>query len=648
MDVSGSFCRAIVCQLSCLLLFAFSPHLCNAEMNVLAVGPDVNKYELGPYLQILKDLPEQLDIIDVSSPPFAEKFHANRSTSINLGVTTSPYWFRFSLTGTEANHTRKKDDSEWGGSEWLLYLGKNVDYYDEIKVFWKSADGQPLEESTKWHSQTFGMQHIIQTGKRDPMCIRITLPKETDQPFTVYMRIMTQSGLFITPILYSPAAYNLFSKRLSLFYGVYYGIVFSMLIYNLFHFLFLRDKVRLIFIMHATTLSLYFLVANELSFAIFPAPYLIATRKTAQLLILITIALAVYFTTAFLDAKRTAPFLFRLLQLIALTSGGLILALPFFSYTSIGNIILDFSVLTVIVIMSTGCTAWFRGYRPARFFLLAWVFYLGGGLIYAYNFKGIFPFPFLGNNAYQAGSGIEMLLLSLAIADRVKFLFEQLQHAQARRQKQLNDLTQQLVQAEEHERRRIATVLHDSIGQTLVATKWEVQRLCNSSSSLDSMAVSYLDSCISETRSLTAELYPQVLYKFGLEAALHSLAEDFAKRFALQVKVGSGKEPVETNKEMRFILYRTVSELLHNVVKHANAKYAEIVLLAEGGNISVSVLDDGVGFDYSAEQNQDIEGFGLFSIQERLRYIGGSLKVERPATGGSKVTIVAPEAVGCA
>lgn len=645
MGVSGSSCQAIVCRLSCLLLLAFSPALCNAEINVLSVSPDVNRYELGPYIQILKESPEQLDITDVTSPLYAEKFLVNRSTSINHGVNNSPCWFRFSLTGTEGNHTRRKVDSGWEGSEWLLHLGKNVDYYDEIKVFWKGGDGQP-QESTEWHSKTFGMQHAVQSGKRDPLCIRFTLPPGDDQPFTVYMRIMTLSGLFITPILYSPDAYTLFSKKLSLFYGVYYGIVFSMLIYNLFHFFFLRDKVRLIFIMHATTLSIYFLVANELSFAIFPTPYLIATRKIAQLLILVTIALAVYFTTAFLDAKRTAPFLFRLLQIIALISGSLIIALPFCSYSSIGNVILDFSVLAVIVVMSTGCAAWFRGYRPARFFLLAWVFYLGGGLIYVYNFKGVFPFPFIGNNAYQAGSGIEMLLLSLAIADRVKFLFEQLQHAQARRQKQLNDLTQQLVQTEEQERRRIAVVLHDSIGQTLVATKWEVQRLCNLSKGLDSVAVSYLDSCINETRSLTAELYPQVLYKFGLGAALNVLAEDFTKRFALEIKVGSCEEPVVKSEELRFILYRAVSELLHNVVKHANAKHAEIELLVESGNVIVSVLDDGVGFDYSAEKKTDIEGFGLFSIQERLRHIGGSLEVERPATGGSKITIAVPEAGG--
>ena len=628
------------------MLFTFSPLLCFAEMDVLTISPDVHKYQLGPYIQILEDSSEQLDITDVSSAPFSENFLTNQSVSINHGISNSPCWFRFSLVGTERKSTHETIGHKFDGTELLLYLGKNLDFYDEIKLFWKEGKGQPGQESAKWHTKTFGMFQAAKSGKRDPLYIRITLPQETNQPLAVYMRIVTSSGLFIKPELYSPEAYNFFSIKLSLFYGAYYGLVFSMLIYNLFHFFFMRDKVRLIFIMHATVLGVYFLVANELSFNIFPASYLIATRKVAQFLILIAIALGACFTAVFLDAKRTAPLFFRLLQCTALGSGVLLLALPFFSYHSIGKVILDFCVLTVLVILSTGCVAWFRGYRPARFFLLAWGFYLGGGLVYILNFKGIFPYPFIGNNAYQVGSGIEMLLLSLAIADRVKFLFEQLQQAQKRRQKQVNDLTRQLVQAEEKERRRIAAVLHDSIGQTLVATKWEVQRLCKSSEGLESMAVSYLDSCINETRSLTAELYPQELYTLGLEAAIHSLAEGFSKRFALRVKFSSGKKPVVTSEELRFIFYRAVEELLHNVVKHAHAENAEIVLLAEGGNISVSVLDDGGGFDYSVEQSAEIVGFGLFSIHERLRHIGGSLNVERLTSGGSKITILVPGAGG--
>ncbi|MEA2116139.1 MAG: 7TM diverse intracellular signaling domain-containing protein, partial [Thermodesulfobacteriota bacterium] len=632
-------------SLICLLIVIFSPPLCNAGMKVLVVSPDSTEFQLGPYIQILEDTSRQLDITDVSSPRFSDKFLANQSASINQGVTDSPYWLRFSLAGAKNNHAHEQIGVNPDNTEWFLSLGGQLDNFDEIKVFWKEAGGESDGHPTKWHMKTFGMNQAVDSGKRDPLFIRITLPRDADHPVTVYMRIQKKSGFFFKPILYAPEAYNLFSNKLSIFYGGYYGLVLSMLAYNLFHYFFLRDKVRLIFIMYATTLCLYFFVANELSLPILPTSFLAATRKVAQLLSLLTLVQISYFAAAFLDAKRTVPLMYRLLQAVALFSGALILSMPFCSYISIAEILLNFSVIAVLVIMSAGLAAWFRGFQPARFFLLAWVFFLGGGLVYVFHLKGIFPYAIVGNNAFQAGSGIEMLLLSLAIADRMKFLFDQQNQALTRRQKQLNTLTHQLVQTEERERRRIAGILHDSIGQTLIATKWEVQNLlrkCNSSDDLDSPALSYLDSCIKETRSLTAELYPHELYKFGLEAALQSLAEDFSKRFQLTVKVNFEKEPGAMSEELMFILYRAVSELLNNVVKHAHADHAEIVLPAEDGNVSISVQDDGVGFDYPTEQDADITGFGLFSIGERLHRIGGSFKVEKPATGGAKVTISAP------
>lgn len=632
-------------SLICLLILILSPRLCNAEMKVLVVSPDSAEFQLGPYIQILEDTSRQLDITDVSSPRFSDKFLANQSPSINQGVTDSPYWFRFSLAGAKKSHAHEQVGVNLDNTEWFLFLGKQLDTFDELKVFWKGAGGESDGRPTKWHMQSFGINQAVESGKRDPLFIRIILPQDADHPVTIYMRIQTKSGVFLKPVLYSPEAYNLFSNKLSIFYGGYYGLVLSMLVYNLFHYFFLRDKVRLIFIMYATTLCFYFLVANELSLPILPTSFLAATRRVAQLLSLLTLVQIAYFAIVFLDAKRTVPLMYRLLQAVALISAALILSMPFFSYISIGKVTLDFSVIAVLVIMSAGLVAWFRGFRPARFFLLAWVFFLGGGLVYVFHLKGVFPYAIVGNNAFQAGSGIEMLLLSLAIADRMKFLFDQQNQDLMRRQKQLNTLTHQLVQTEEGERRRIAGILHDSIGQALIAIKWEVQRLlrtCNSSDDSDSPALSYLDSCIKETRSLTAELYPHELYKFGLGVALQSLAEDFSKRFQLIVKVGSEKEPEGMSEELMFILYRAVSELLNNVVKHANAGHAEIVLLAEYGNVSVSVLDNGVGFDYSTEQSADITGFGLFSIQERLHRIGGSLKVEMPATGGSKVTLSAP------
>ncbi len=122
-----------------LLVLIFSPLPGNAGMNVLPVNPDGQKFQLGPYIQILEDTSKDLDITDVSSPRFSDKFLANQSLSINHGITESPFWFRFSLAASEKNHTYKEIGRKSGSTEWLLYLGKQLDFYDEIKIFWKGA-----------------------------------------------------------------------------------------------------------------------------------------------------------------------------------------------------------------------------------------------------------------------------------------------------------------------------------------------------------------------------------------------------------------------------------------------------------------------------------------------------------------------------
>lgn len=91
-----------------LFIYTLSPVFCMAEIKVLAVSPDIEKIELGPYIQILEDTSKTLSIIDVSSPQFSDKFLNNQSTSVNRGITESPYWFRFSLIWANKNqHTTK-------------------------------------------------------------------------------------------------------------------------------------------------------------------------------------------------------------------------------------------------------------------------------------------------------------------------------------------------------------------------------------------------------------------------------------------------------------------------------------------------------------------------------------------------------------
>jgi signal transduction histidine kinase len=213
-------------------------------------------------------------------------------------------------------------------------------------------------------------------------------------------------------------------------------------------------------------------------------------------------------------------------------------------------------------------------------------------------------------------------------------------------QQQLRALASEVSLAEERERREIACNLHDHIGQALAFLKAKLRDLQGYS------AFSGIEKDVEEirnlvgqiihyTRTLTSELSPPTLYELGLEHALSWLAEQFQKKYRLRIEVKTTKTPLVLKDDIRVILYKSVRELLINVVKHAKASIATIALSNDDNVIRIRVMDDGIGCPQAATTpiSNDGVGFGLFSIRERLKNYGGNLVIQNPPEGGTMVTL---------
>jgi PAS domain S-box-containing protein len=216
-------------------------------------------------------------------------------------------------------------------------------------------------------------------------------------------------------------------------------------------------------------------------------------------------------------------------------------------------------------------------------------------------------------------------------------------------QNQLRALTAKLLSAEERERRDLAMVLHDEVGQLLAMTRLNLESADGKRGEEGevrglSQARSLLGQAIARTRSLTWELSSQSLYELGLEAAVEELCETFQKRFGLQCRVAREAEETELPEEIRGTLYRSVREILSNVLKHAGATEVSVDFSSGKGWLRVSVADNGRGFESEeALSNPEKKGrFGLFSIRERMNLLGGSLSVASSSGEGSKITLLVP------
>jgi PAS domain S-box-containing protein len=216
-------------------------------------------------------------------------------------------------------------------------------------------------------------------------------------------------------------------------------------------------------------------------------------------------------------------------------------------------------------------------------------------------------------------------------------------------QQQLRSLAAELSLTEERERRRIATILHDHIGQILAMSKIKLGSLIQSSpSSADVGSVreirEYVEQAIDYTRSLTVELSPPVLYAFGLEAALEWLSEQIAEQFGIDCRFENDSEPKPVSEEMKVFTFTAVRELLANVVKHAKASRAKVTVRRVNRSLVIHVADDGVGFNPSKLRTHlyDNQGFGLFSIRERIRHLGGQMEVKSIKGRGTRVILEEP------
>jgi signal transduction histidine kinase len=228
------------------------------------------------------------------------------------------------------------------------------------------------------------------------------------------------------------------------------------------------------------------------------------------------------------------------------------------------------------------------------------------------------------------------------LAGRLEQIVEERTQELTQSQERLRALAAELNLAEQRERNRLATDLHDHLAQMLVLAKMklsqarQVPAFLPKGQGLLNEVDDALAQSLTYTRTLVANLAPPALRDFGLLAGLRWLAEQM--RFqGLVVSVQTSFELLKLPEDQAILLFQSIRELLINVTKHAQSNQATVSLDHQAGSLRIEVRDTGVGFDPAAAQKhstQEYSKFGLFSIGERMRALGGTFAVEsRPGCG---------------
>jgi signal transduction histidine kinase len=245
--------------------------------------------------------------------------------------------------------------------------------------------------------------------------------------------------------------------------------------------------------------------------------------------------------------------------------------------------------------------------------------------------------------AIASGAGLLLVLASMIYIVRLERQTRARYVELAESRSALQQLSARLVDAQETERRSISRELHDEIGQSLGALLVDIGRLASLPQGdpqvkpqLDHMK-SVAERSFQSVRNIALLLRPSMLDDLGLAAALEWLGREVSRSSEIEVTVDSENVPEDLPDEYKICIYRVAQEALRNAVRHSGARNARIAVEPSPRCLVVRVIDDGHGFDPTHTR-----GLGLLGMEERIKRLGGSLKVESEQGKGANVIAELP------
>jgi signal transduction histidine kinase len=240
------------------------------------------------------------------------------------------------------------------------------------------------------------------------------------------------------------------------------------------------------------------------------------------------------------------------------------------------------------------------------------------------------------------------LIVALTVVGRLRILERRSDEQRAiaeRAEQQMRQLSQRVVAAQEEERKSLSRELHDHVAQVLTALRMELGRIERARSPADKRlgaAVSeckqLVDQMFGTVRDLALGLRPSMLDDFGLRAALEWYVRDVSRRYGLDVALEVEGEVDALPEQHQTCVYRAVQEALTNCVRHAHARTLNVRVTGSTAGLSVSISDDGVGFDPAGRK----EGLGLRGLEERVRELGGQIDVTSAMNEGTTIRMHVP------
>ena len=381
---------------NCLLIVFILFHSAIFAQGELIIKDDFTKKVLGEELEIYHDKSGIETIQSVTLAPFV----ANTEKRPNLGFIKGAAWVRTKIVN-------QSDISQ-------LYAIINQPLIDTLEIFILNANDSLLSQYMV--GEAFSKTSLPYNSDRNFI---IPFISEPNTEICIYLRIATIEQMTL-PVYISTgeAAWDMV-RASNLLFGGYFGIILVMMLYNFFIFLSVRDISYLYYVFYVLLMGLTQAALEGFThFYFWPESPNFANHSIYIFTSLVSIA-AILFLRAFLRTRIYAPTFHKISNYLLLYFSIVTILSLFIIHPAI-HVASQFGIgLFAVFIFITSIVVFRSGYSPAKFFLLAWFFLLIGIIIYALKDAGLIPSNPITNYAVLVGSAIEVILLSLALADRI-------------------------------------------------------------------------------------------------------------------------------------------------------------------------------------------------------------------------------------